>query len=108
MIESCHTLLVGRAIDGAAEQGLVEAQYNLGGCYKHGRGVSQDPSEAATWYRKAAEQGHAGAQTTMGVCYQRGTGVPKDPSEAATWYRRAAEQGDEDVETQLHMLGLSP
>ena len=44
----------------------------------------------------------------LGVCYQRGTGVPKDPSEAAAWYRRAAEQGDEDVETQLHMLGLSP
>ena len=41
----------------AAEQGLAEAQYNLGHCYYNGIGVEQDYSEAAKWYRLAAEQG---------------------------------------------------
>ena len=41
----------------AAEQGLGEAQYNLGNRYRNGEGVTQDYAEAANWYRKAAEQG---------------------------------------------------
>ena len=40
----------------AAEQGLVQAQYNLGDMYEQGQGVRQDYAEAFRWYRKAAEQ----------------------------------------------------
>ncbi len=42
-----------------AEQGNAEAQFNLGGMYRQGRGVPQDDAEAMKWYRKAAEQGDA-------------------------------------------------
>jgi len=39
-----------------AEQGNVEAQYNLGVIYAEGRGVAKDETEAVSWFRKAAEQ----------------------------------------------------
>ncbi len=45
-----------------AEQGDVNAQFNLGVRYGDGRGVSQDDAEEVRWYRLAADQGHAGAQ----------------------------------------------
>ena len=37
----------------AAEQGLAEAQYNLGVAYDTGEGVLRDDAEAARWYRMA-------------------------------------------------------
>lgn len=77
-----------------AEQGDADAQYNLGVMYQYGRGVAEDPAEAATWYRKAAEQGDAGAQYNLGVMYVEGQGVAQDYDEAVAWYRKAAEQGD--------------
>ena len=40
-----------------AEQGIADAQYNLGVMYYNGWGVPQDYSAAVSWYRKAAEQG---------------------------------------------------
>ena len=42
-----------------AEQGDVDAQFNLGFMYVEGQGVLQDDAEAARWLRLAAEQGHA-------------------------------------------------
>jgi uncharacterized protein len=42
-----------------AEQGIAEAQYNLGVMYKNGQGVSQDYKEAIKWYRISAERGNA-------------------------------------------------
>ena len=40
----------------AAEQGHVEAQYNLGNMYFRGETVKQDRLEAIKWYKKVAEQ----------------------------------------------------
>ena len=44
-----------------AEQGDVNAQFNLGVIYEKGQGVKQDYFEAVNWYRKASEQGYAKA-----------------------------------------------
>ena len=49
-----------------AEQGIAEAQFNLGVMYVTGQGVPQDNKEAAKWYRLAAEQGVAEAQFNLG------------------------------------------
>ena len=76
-----------------AEQGLAEAQVNLGFMYAKGQGVPQDDVEAVTWYRKAAEQGHAAAQFSLGYMYANGEGVPQNEVEAVRWYRKAAKQG---------------
>ena len=78
----------------AAEQGLAEAQGNLGYAYAHGEGVPKDAGQAARWYRKAAEQGLAAAQNNLGYAYAHGEGVPKDAGQAVLWYSKAAAQGD--------------
>ena len=46
----------------AAEQGNVDAQFNVGAMYFSGRGVPIDDQLGKIWLGKAAEQGDAGAQ----------------------------------------------
>ena len=55
----------------AADQGLADAQNNLGLMYDNGEGVPEDDAEAVRWYRLAADQGDAGAQN-LGVMYADG------------------------------------
>jgi hypothetical protein len=69
--------------------------------YDSGRGVPQDYTEAAKWYRLAATQGDANAQVMVGLRYDRGKGVPQDYVQAAKWFRLAAEQGEADAQSQL-------
>ncbi|MDO4628027.1 MAG: tetratricopeptide repeat protein, partial [Planctomycetia bacterium] len=84
-----------------AKQGDAETQYNWGGRYYRGDGVTQNYAEAVKWYRMAAEQGHIGAQYNLGECYANGDGVSQDYAEAAKWYRKAAEQGDALAQVML-------
>jgi len=88
----------------AADQGQADAQFNLGGLYINGEGVSQDYTQAAAWYRKAAEQGDADAQFKLGRLYYHGHGVPQDDTQSAFWYRKAAEQGNAEAQ---YLLGLT-
>jgi len=50
-----------RLIAPLAEQGLPEAQFNMGLMFEMGQGVPQSADEAVKWYRMAAEQGNAKA-----------------------------------------------
>jgi TPR repeat protein len=108
-----------RLIKPLAEQGLPEAQFNLGLMYDKGQGVPQDYAEAVKWYRKAAEQGNAKAvksyrkaaeqgnaeaQFNLGLMYDKRQGVPQNYAEAAKWYRRAAEQGFAEAQTNLGIM----
>ena len=52
-----------------AEQGDVDAQYNLGWMYAKGKGVPQDDKTAVKWYRLAAKQGLADAQYNLKWMY---------------------------------------
>jgi hypothetical protein len=78
-----------RLIKPLAEQGLPEAQFNLGLMYEMGQGVPQNYAEAVKWYRKAAEQGFAEAQYNLGKMYYTGQGVPKDYVLAHMWFNLA-------------------
>ena len=42
-----------------AEQGYVDAQYNLGVLYDHGEEIPQDYNAALKWYNLATEQGNS-------------------------------------------------
>jgi len=88
----------------AAEHGNRLAQYNLGYCYYHGRGVLRDYYEAVKWFRKSAEQGYSNAQSYLGYCYKIGRGVPRNYSEAVKWYRKAAAQGHRDAQEALRKM----
>ncbi len=76
-----------------AEQGHVNAQYDLGAMYFAGRGVQQDYANAVKWFRLAADQGDAKAQYNLGFMYFEGRGVPEDFERAHMWFDIAAERG---------------
>ena len=78
-----------------AEQGVAEAQYNLGVMYDNGQGVRQNYAEALRWYRKAAEQGVAEAQYNLGVMYASGRGVRQNFHLSKEWFGKACDGGDQ-------------
>ena len=80
-----------------AEQGNVDAQYNLGKMYRNGDGVAQDYKTAVKWYTLAAEQGDADAQTNLGAMYDKGQGVAQDYVKAHMWFNIAAIDGNADA-----------
>ncbi len=49
----------------AAEQGLVQAQYNLGVMYEKGLGVPKNISEARRWYQESSAQGYSKAKQAL-------------------------------------------
>ncbi|WP_431204246.1 tetratricopeptide repeat protein [Bradyrhizobium betae] len=73
-----------------AERGIAPAQTYLGFLFETGRGVPQNYTEAAMWYRRAAEQGDSRAQYSLGLLYDRGQGVPQDIVEASKWLNLSA------------------
>jgi uncharacterized protein len=73
----------------AADQGVAEAQFDLGVLYAQGRGVRRDLTQAEQWYRKAAEQGNSEAEFALGQMYARGWGVPRDEADAMRWFQMA-------------------
>lgn len=77
----------------AAENGHVEAQWQLGLMYADGDAVKLDYVQAAAWIRRAAEQGFVRAQSVLGWLFANGLGVRQNSEEAGRWYRTAAEQG---------------
>ncbi len=84
----------------AAEQGLKEAQYNLGLSYygwDDGPGLRQNYEEAADWFRKAAEQGYERAQGRLDLLLGEGMVVAQDDVET----HRAADHGNKDAQRVL-------
>ena len=88
----------------SAEQGHIDAQFNLGLMYEQGIGVGKDERQAIAWYRKAAEQGNSNAQFNLAVLYENGRGSAVDFKQANQWYRKAAAQGDALAIGNLGML----
>jgi TPR repeat protein len=72
-----------------AERGVAAAQSYLGFMFETGRGVPQNDTEAAMWYRRAADQGESLAQYSLGLLYDKGQGVPRDIVEASKWLNLA-------------------
>ena len=89
-----------------AEKGNAVAQEALGEMYYLGRGIKQDPAEAAKWFRKAANQGREGAQYILGALYENGIGVKQDLKEAFRLYRMAASQGVGSAELRIGQFYL--
>jgi len=49
----------------AADQGNIDAQFNLGIAYSRGDGVAKNESESIKWYRRAADQGDTNARKVL-------------------------------------------
>ena len=78
----------------AAEQGHLDAQYNLGLLLKDVKG-------AVYWFSLAAEKGHLDAQKKLGSMYYEGREVPHNYNEAIKWYTMAAYQSDINAQRKL-------
>lgn len=90
----------------AAENGHVEATYNLGCMYASGRGVKQDYKKASEFCQKAAENGYVKALFNLGVMYENGIGVKQDYKKAEILYKKAADQGLAQAKLNLEALQL--
>ena len=58
----------------AADNGLAEAQHNMGMLYHHGYGVAENLSEAFRWFKMAAEQELAESEYMLGLAFENGEG----------------------------------
>jgi len=87
-----------------SDQGHARAPNVIGILYDKGRGVPQDDTEAARWYRLSAERGFHWGENNLGVMYRDGRGVPKDESEAVRWFRSAAEHGNAEGQNNLGVM----
>lgn len=75
-----------------AEQGDVEAQFNVGVMCETGWSVPIDNKKAVRWYREAAKKGHANAQVRLGMLYYLGLGANQSDIKGQKWIREAAKQ----------------
>ena len=51
------------------DQGLINAQYNLGLMYAYGKGIDKDPIEAIKLYQIVADQGNPDTEYSLGLMY---------------------------------------
>jgi TPR repeat protein len=82
---------------GLAERGDPAAEAGIGFLFHKGLGVTQDDTEAATWFVKAAEQNQAEAQLLLGTLFFYGEGVPQSYVSAFAWCDIAETNGQSDA-----------
>ena len=75
----------------AANEGNIDAQYDLAIMYKYGWGVEKDSILALEYFENAADEGHIEAGYHAGTIYYYGTGVETDYNLAANYLKMAAE-----------------
>ena len=90
------------AVQTAAEDGDLDAQYRLGRSYYYGdEGAPKDGEKAFYWFQKAAEGDNIAAQYYLGLCYARGVGVEKNEVRAVELFTGASEEGYAPATTEL-------
>jgi TPR repeat protein len=87
-----------------ADDGIAQAQCDLGYTYEKGLGVPQDYALAFQWYRRAADQNLPMGLNNVGSIYSKGLGVPKDDQEAFKWFGKAAELGFAASQNRLGIM----
>ena len=75
-----------------AEEGVLEAQFNLGLMHYEGKGVPVDHALAHGWFLKAAEAGYARAQFKAAEMYEKGDNVERNLVQAHLWFTAAKRQ----------------
>ena len=71
------------------------ARYELGVCYRDGRGVKKDAKRAFELFNSAQVDGkrHGKTDVALAECYEKGIGVAKDEAQAEKIYRAVADAG---------------
>ena len=81
--------------DWGSQISLARARYELGVCYRDGRGVKKDVKRAFELFTSAQVDGkrHGKADVALAECYEKGIGVAKDEARAEKIYRAVADAG---------------
>ena len=90
----------------AANQGLLDAQINLGNLYYYGNGngIDQNYILAYKYYSMAAEQDHTISQSQIGCLYYLGQGVIKNYEMAFKYYYLAAEKNHVNAQYNIGLM----
>jgi len=87
-----------------AEQGDVDAQFNVGLLHSKQLVPQASPVQAVKWYLLAANNNHIHAQFNLGIKYDKGIGVEQNATEAFRWYFKAANNGH--PQAQLNVANM--
>lgn len=98
-------------LEKAADQGNLEAMFDLGQIYGTQYGdIKADHELSLNWYQKAAEKGYATAQYAVAVKYFKGEGVTTDYVTAYAWMDVSVGNGYKPAESYRDLIGevMSP
>jgi len=102
-LDRSHYASAYRSFKPLADDGVAEAQNNLGFLFQNGLGVRRNYNTAIKWYQRAADQGLAEAEHNLGILNYRGHGLAQSYTIARRWFNKAAKKGLKDSH---YMLGL--
>ena len=92
------------ALKAKAEEGDIEAQYEMGWRHALGMGAPLDDDLAVEWLQRAAEAGHMLAQNNLGARFFTGDGVEENLQQAYRFFYLAANQGDRKAGKNLDAI----
>ena len=81
--------------DWSSQISTASARYELGVCYRDGRGVKKDDKRAFELFNSAQVDGqrHGETDVALAECYEKGIGVAKDEVQAEKIYQAVADAG---------------
>jgi TPR repeat protein len=92
-----------------AEDGNLEAQWDLGQYHRFGDVIEYDLDQANAWLRRAADGGHPEAQHHLGWFDETGQyGFPTDLRLAEHWYQRALASENPETMYMFAMRQIAP
>ena len=83
----------------AANEGSIEAIYQLGLLYNNSNFDGYNRETATSYFMQAAENNHVEAMYQTGMMY-----LGRDNATAKIWFRKAADKGHERAQSQLHRM----
>ena len=83
----------------AANEGRIEAIYQLGLLYNNSNFDGYNRETATSYFMQAAGNKHVEAMYQAGMMY-----LGRDNATAKIWFRKAADKGHERAQSQLHRM----
>ena len=91
-----------RVLEQLWQRGFSLAAYQLGKCWRDGRGVLPDDEQSELWFRRVADAGYDFSQYAFGKLLES----QKRMGEAVSWYEKAAAQSNSWAAYRLGKLYL--
>ncbi|RHZ54293.1 hypothetical protein Glove_428g58 [Diversispora epigaea] len=89
----------------AYEGGSINAEYELGECYKSGFGSKErNVKVALEHFKNSAKKGNISSMYWMGWCHEKGIGTNRDLNISISWYKKALKNGNLLAQNSLDKL----